>query len=140
MSLATDIGGLLAGAGLVTVSPTANFTYFERWMPDGEDHPDEVTVFFESPAGRDADWTQDVTKKVLFPRFQIRCRGAVNADDTAEARMKAIHNFLDGKRETTLATGRAILIAAVGYYGFLGRDDLGRASFVDNFELHLAGA
>lgn len=132
MSLLADMRTLLVTAGHVTAG-----TFYERIIPDT---PDAIVAYYDSPAGRGADRTHSLTAKILFPRFQIRARGTRHDTDpdTAETLIKSIHDELDGKANTTLASGRrALLIEAVGYYGFLRRDHLGRAEYVANFEAQM---
>lgn len=135
MNVAFDIGAILAAAGLVTLSPAPNFTWFERFMPDT---PDDVTVIFEYE-GQPPRRTHDDFGAIDRPRFQIVTRGVPGNDAAAKARADSIRAALDGIVDTELASGaRAIVIRSLGFFGFLKRDQLSRAHFAANYEAEVA--
>jgi len=135
VNVSSDIGALLAAAGLVTLAPASGFTWFERFMPDA---PDDVTVIFEYE-GQPPRRTHDEFGAIERPRFQIVTRGVPGNDATAKTRADSIREVLDGVIDTPLASGaRAIVIRSLGFFGFLKRDTLSRAHFAGNYEMEVA--
>lgn len=122
MAMLEDIGAYLTAHGFGTVATDIFLGYLD-------DVPSVAIALFEY-AGEPPEDTHD-SNGIDNPGLQVRVRGTSYA--TARATVLSIQDHLHTLHNTTLTSGRYLLIRAVQSPFSLGRDSQNRIEIVQNF-------
>jgi len=112
---------------------TVGTDIFYGYLPET---PDTLTVVYDT--GGDIP---DARLGYDYPTIQIRTRAAVGATSIEDAynRIAAVYNVLHGLHNITLTDGTPLVdsLAVASAPFAIGKDDMGRAEFTQNYRLHI---